>query len=440
MYVSSNNGSGAVVTSIKGCLIVLCNLFVHLGYAQTSPVPPGAPSAEDTFQGVTFNHVEYQLRDPAAVNAIEFTPLALSNITAAWTDEGVLLSNFYSMYNPNVVQVPDLEHPFMMYFFGWAADICNPNFPGCDAVFLARGTSLTNWEVYSSTEGGRAKYESALDAAAWQPVLLNGESFYDQWHLGDPSVIKIQDTFFMAYSVTGFDADGLNPHAADAIERANDRDGFYLTIGGAYSQDGVNWHKLPRPLLSTPIELGAEDPPLQAMFHRPSLMYDGDRFKIWFDYRYSTAPQARGLALGLAELKGPPTIETFSNQQWVVVQGAQSPAIISWPNPSIIKTPVGYFAYSDPKGFAQTKWVERKVVEAYSKDGYEWLINGYIEPDSDCAANHVPEAHYSNGRIYLLTGCMPVGTPAESPRYTSIRLKSRALPGISKTVDEHHGQ
>lgn len=112
-------------------------------------------------------------------------------------DQKNLLWNFGNMYQPCVREVPDKEYPFRMWFFGWASEDCNPGFPGCDSIYLARSNDLQAWEVYAK-EG---KWDKEMNPKKWVPVLAADEKTeYGSWHIGDPSVVLKDGTYYMAYT------------------------------------------------------------------------------------------------------------------------------------------------------------------------------------------------------------------------------------------------
>ena len=73
----------------------------------------------------------------------------------------------------------------------------------------------------------------------------------------------------------------------------------------------------------------------------------------------------------------------------------------------------------------------RKIAEAVSRDGLEWKILGYVDPDPDSAATHVPEAFvWREGKttwMYVFYACQIGGEPYNW-RYDRIRYMRRKLP------------
>ena len=53
-----------------------------------------------------------------------------------------LLTNFFNMYHPCVLQVDDKAFPYRMWFFGWSTGFKNPGYSGADAMFHARSKDL----------------------------------------------------------------------------------------------------------------------------------------------------------------------------------------------------------------------------------------------------------------------------------------------------------
>ncbi len=354
------------------------------------------------------------------------------DLSQHWSDSKIVMNGYLHLYNPDVIKLnhkTENKNKYKMFLFGWSNDYCNSTLPGCDAIFTIETKNLEKWHINTPSQATK-------QLPALQPVLTAGDQYWNQWHIGDPSVIHLTDTYFMAFSSVGYDQDGISPYANEAINpnHANDTDGYYYTIGGAYSTDGNNWTFINHPILSTDLELGKKDMVIFGTFHRPSLMYDGDRFKMWFDY-YHGAPIDKPVALpefhhsmGYAELIGPATLDTFLTANWIIKQGLNFPAIPNWPNPEIIKVPFGYLSFADPKGHYGGDWAGRKTSMAFSKDGINWKILGFIEHDSDCNANHVPEAYLENETLYLFTSCM------KNAHYENIKLRTMPLNILEKLV------
>lgn len=333
-------------------------------------------------------------------------------------------SNAINVYNSNIVHISsDLQYPYRMYFFGWAKEACNTHLPyhpehdpanrrnedWCDSIFMARAPTRSGpWQVLEETSGAAPSFKANLqNAERWKPVIYSNQRhrMWDYHHSGDPSVIHINGLYFMAYSVTGHDIDGISEHRA-----GQDTDGAFYSIGGAYSLDGIQWVKLAQPLLVSARDPGANElaagvDAFDMMYHRPSLMYDEGKFKMWFDFRGPGA--GNPFAMGYAELNGAPSIDVFSTGRWTIKQGRENPAIQNWPNPVVVKTRLGYFSYADPIAVVgnETSWSQRKISEAFSSDGINWTLNGYLPHKAGCVAQ-VPEALYANGELVVSYFCV----------------------------------
>lgn len=306
--------------------------------------------------------------------------------------EEPVLENYYNMYNPCVVET-DGPYRYKMWFFGWARDLCNPGFPGCDAIYHARSRNLVDWEVYC----GPGVWDATMSPHLWRPVLAASGRWYDGWHNGDPSVVEHEGRFYMAYSATS------EPFAP--------REGYFASmvccVMGAVSEDGITWRRSDRPLLFREQDTWppAGDADRVGDFHRPSLMREDGKWKLWFDYMI---PEGR-THLGYAVNRG----DFMSPGGFVVQNDLAQPLLKDWPNPSVIKYNGVYHCFSDPPGYPldpaaagdpqARPWLTRQLCEAVSSDGMNWRRVGYIAPDSDADACHVPEAllHEEDGQRFL---------------------------------------
>jgi hypothetical protein len=332
-----------------------------------------------------------------------------------------LLSGFCDMYNLRVLYEPGAAYPFKGWFFGWAVEDCNRNIPGntgCDAIFHARAKSLDGpWEVYC----GDGVWDGTMTPSRWRPVVSAQNRYYDQWHNGDPSVVKVRGRYFMAYSSTGFNKDGY-PQADP-----RDTDGDILCVMGAASDDGIHWRRSSAPILMHKEDYGAPSVPKgvhpYGSYHRPSLLYENGVFKIWFDYWLP----GKGIAMGYAENRG----DFLTPESWRVVRAGDNPCLQEWPNPSVAHVGKTYYCYSDPGGYGKPGMQGRKIAEAVSSDGLKWEILGYVDPDPDSAATHVPEAFvWREGKttwMYVFYACQIGGDPYNW-RYDRIRCMRRKLP------------
>jgi hypothetical protein len=307
-----------------------------------------------------------------------------------------------------------------MWFMGWASADCNPGHPGCDAIFHARSKDLDRWEVYA----GDSRWDASMNPKLWTPVVAAGDKPYDQWHNGDPSVVRSEGLYYMAFTSTGFGPDGIR-----GDDRA-DTDGWVSCVMGAVSRDGVRWRKTPAPILVWQGDMSKrkgcyEDPDYYGDYARPSLMRDGGRWRLWFDYWC----QGNGVAMGYAENHG----DFMDPRQWKVLRAGKNPSLAQWPNPNVIKVGRRYYSYADPPGYpggGAHPWMSRQVFEAASKDGLEWEVLGYVRPDPDTPACHVPEGLVlrKDGDlwVYVFYSCQVGGDPYNW-RYDRIRFMRRQV-------------
>lgn len=75
-------------------------------------------------------------------------------------------------------------------------------------------------------------------------------------------------------------------------------------------------------------------------------------------------------------------------------------------------------------------WPGRQIAQAVSRDGRHWAKLGFIPPDADTPACHVPEAfvRQDNGKpvLYVFYACQIGGEPYNF-RYDRIRAMKRIL-------------
>lgn len=349
--------------------------------------------------------------------------LRLRDLTAEWeTPATDLLWGFRNLYNPDVVAVRgDEEYPFRMFLFGWAADDDNPGYPGADAVFVARSRDLLKWEVYS----GDAGWDTTMTPSRWVPVLCADAKPYDNVHNGDPSVVVRDGTFYMAFSSVGFDT-------------VTDADGTQHTcviscVMGARSADGIAWEKTAAPILIWDQEyvnrwaivdgkIPGPPPGYQGSYHRPCLMRDKGRWRLWFDYFL----EGTFVSMGYAENDG----DFMDPADWKVVRAGDRPLLRDWPNTSVVRAGTEYYAFSDAPGYP-TDWGGdgRQLTVARSRDGIEWEVQGHLRPCPG-QSSHVPEALVHTDAegtwLYLFYSWKPEVQPWDY-RYKSIRFMRKLL-------------
>lgn len=339
----------------------------------------------------------------------------------AWEPLGRdLLWGFRNMYQPCVIERPGKAYPYEMWFFGWAAEDTNPGQSGCDAVYHARSKNLLDWEIYCGERG----WDAEMRAEQWAPVLTASDRHYDEWHNGDPSVVWKDGRYYMAYSAT---SKPLYKKTKDHLE------GMLLCIMGAVSDDGIHWTKTDQPLLieSREAREADHDTALPCDFHRPSLMWDEDRWKLWFDYWNPP----HGVCMGYAENTG----AFGAADAFRIRHDLREALILNWPNPSVVKAGDRYYSFADPSGYPPTDassaqargWTTRALCEAVSEDGWNWRIVGYIKPDADAAACHVPQALATKQGdadwLYVFYATQRGGQPVYDYRYDRIRAIRRRL-------------
>ena len=338
--------------------------------------------------------------------------------TARWQSVvGDLIHGVRNMYNFEIVHTPDdADYPYKAWFFGWIQEDCNPGYPGCDAVCMARARRVEGpWEVYAGEHDGQPKWDAAMSPATWQPVLAGGGQYFNNWHTGDPTVVLHEGRYYLAYSSTGFNTDGI-PYGQEG-----DTDSDISCIMGATSDDGIHWTLSDAPILvdarnigQSPVEPGGYQHPT-GLYHRPSLLHEGDCWKLWFDASDAGKPCSTFYAENRGDFMNP--------ADWHILRGHDKPCIVEWPNPDVVKVGDLYFGFADPGGHPETGWARRKTSEAVSLDGRNWMIIGYMEPDSDAQANHVPQGYYEDGWLYVTYGAQQPG----DFRYPQIRMKKRQV-------------
>lgn len=308
-------------------------------------------------------------------------PASAANAPDGWQrDPEPLLTNFNNMYQPCVVEVGG-EWRYRMWFFGWSTATANPGLPGADAIFHARSKDLKHWEVYAK-DGG---WDATMSPELWQSVLFASDRWYDCNHNGDPSVVFKDGKYFIAYSACG------DRFAQPVDGYAN---GEVLDVMGATSDDGIHWQKTAEPLLIRPGDSSAPAPEPDRIgdFNRPCLKWDNDRWRLWFDYWIP----GKGNCLGYAENTG----DFASPGGFKIQHDLRQSLMDNWVNPEIIKVGNKYLGFGDPTGYpvkpgiaaAGRSWTRRQLCAMESDDGIHWRRLGFIAPDTDADACHVPQA------------------------------------------------
>jgi hypothetical protein len=328
-----------------------------------------------------------------------------------------MLSGFHNLYNPCVLQEPGAEYPFKMWFFGWSVQDVDPRYTG-DAIFFARARKLDAWEVYA----GDAGWKCGMNAANYAPVLTATPKPHDGMANGDPSVVKRGDLYYMALSSVGFDA--------RKDDKGVDRLYNVSCVLGATSPDGIHWTKTESPILIWSREftngweivdgrIPAASGDYYGSYHRPSLMFDDGKWKLWFDYFHP----GTFVSMGYAENAG----DFSKSSDWRVLRADDRPVLKDWPNPSVVRISGMYIAFSDAPNFPDTLGGDgRQLTMATSGNGVDWEVRGHIRPDG-MASSHVPQAQVINldgeDWLYVFYSWKPARRPDEAWdfRYKELR-------------------
>jgi len=319
-----------------------------------------------------------QLAEGVALNALVaslWLATAAATQDVPWEREPTpLLQGFVNMYNPCVVEVDEAPR-YRMWFFGWAATHTNADVPGCDAIYHARSDDLKSWEVYA----GNDRWDAGGDPETWVPVLTAGDRWYEAWHVGDPSVVQVRGRFYMAYSATSRHFEPVEGYPSTMVQ----------CVLGAVSEDGIHWEKGEHPLLWRDGDEAEPEPEPDRIgdFHRPSLLYERGRFRLWFDYWIPN----RGVCTGHAEGR-----RGFLDEgAFRITHDLEEPVLENWPNPAVIKVGSQYHCFGDPPGYPVPEggdaWQSRQIREAVSKDGLRWEVLPFVPPDDDAEGCHVPQ-------------------------------------------------
>lgn len=380
------------------CIAVL--LLISLAVA-----PAQAQDSDDPGSHIAANNSDWVISsDP---------PQLLSEENGWLRDEKNLITNFYSMYHPEVVYVPEWDtedgYPYLMWFFAWAYNQENdaagqyPGYPGGDAIFLARAKALEGpWEVYSlNYRTEEFFWDAEQKPYFWYPVITCQDTWYDSWHVGDPSVVYKDGLFHMAYSSMGCDEDLIPSH------HGNDTDGNASCIMGAVSQDGINWTRSEKPLIVWEGEKGFNEKTDRNSWYgghqRPSLTFEDGKWKMWYDYKENQ--------VGYAECDG-----DFLTGNWTELRSGSNP-LFTGVDFDVVKIGSVYYGYGDPyiswckikddqiPSYSDdpSKWSQRQIVEYQSLDGINWTPTGWFRPDSGYDAIQIPQVFldHKNGRVCI---------------------------------------
>ena len=363
--------------------------------------------------------------------------------------ENNLITNFYSMYQPEVVYVEawddGVNYPYLMYFFAWAYTHENepagsyPGYPGGDAIFMARSKSVEGpWEIYAVNRAtGEMYWDTQQNPETWEPVIVCQDQWYDSWHVGDPSVVYKDGVFYMAYSAMGTDEDGIPMHLP------GDTDGNTSCIMGATSTDGIHWTKSESPLVVWDKEKGFNEVVYAKDYlgghQRPSILYENGVWRMWYDVRYNE--------YGYAECEG----DFMDASAWTEIYNGENPyryqdgRKFHVVDIDVEKVGNMYYAYADPyiswygiidEALAYyeddpSNWAGRQIVEYQSSDGIHWEATGYFRPDSEYDSIQIPQIFHDekNGRLCLFYATQRGKLESDTYdwRWDNIRVMTKSL-------------
>ena len=378
-----------------------------------------AASLNDTDNHISCDNSDYVIPTTGAIRLDE---------TTGWNKvEGNMLTNFFSMYQPEVIYVPEWDveggYHYMMWFFAWSYNQENdPKLTegykglktegedgqyGGDATFCARAKSLEGpWEVYSNKGNKNGQpdefyWDTQMNPFYWYPVIMCDDTWYNSWHIGDPSVVYKDGTLYMALSSMGCDKDMIPSH------KAGDTDGNSSCIVGATSTDGIHWTVSDKPLIVWDKEEGFNESANGDKYYgghqRPSIMFEDGKWKMWYDFR--------GNQIGYAECDG-----DFITGTWTEYKTG-STGLLTGVDFDVIKIGDIYYAYGDPYmqwvgvkdrdipyySNDSSQWSQRQIVEYQSYDGKSWIPTGYFLPDEGYDANQIPQTFidHKQNRVYI---------------------------------------
>lgn len=343
-----------------------------------------------------------------------------NSLAGDWVQDHVdILSNFDNLYNAEVVYDAGSSYPYKMWLFGQADD--DYPFVGVDKIYFARSENLeSGWEVYS----GNNTWDATMTPSLWVPVLDAGTSWYDDKAAGDPSVVLQDGVFYMAYSSVGWESH------LDPVTGKN----YWIIVNSvmaATSADGINWTRSAAPILiwedertkgvrvdwdyTTPDDTPAD---YYGGYHRPSLLFEDGKWRLWFDYYY---PDAYGAAMGYAENDG----DFLDPVDWVIEHAGHNYLLANWANPDVIAYDGVHYSFADP--YFREQFTRYTTMAMSTDGGITWEKLGYI-PELGTRSNHVPQAfiHVDDNEdtwLYVFYA----SAPEQYMRYTSIRAMKMLL-------------
>lgn len=320
-----------------------------------------------------------------------------SFVTTEWQRSDNLTCD-HTLSGPRVVFTPGDTFPYKMWLWGWP-NLTSPYY-GTDSIYLARSQSLdSGWQFYK----GNDQWDSTGDPDLWVPVITNGSGYYNNQGNGDQDVTKYGDYYYMAYSAVGKDLDGYQRY------HSSDTDGSIGCVMFAKSLDGTNWTLSDGPILVYNPEIGVlenePDPAYIGLYHMPSLLRDGDRWRLWFHFWHG------GPHTGYAECVDPN--DPLEPNSWTIINGIDNELDVpSYPDVELIGGSYFsfvtnyYYGYSDLYGLR----------ELNTDDALNFSIADYYIPTDEGFSIERPSAIYMIENklswLYVFYSAMPICTDA----------------------------
>ena len=272
--------------------------------------------------------------------------------------------------NGNVYAADIVRHgdALLMYYGGQGRD-------GHDRIHLATSTDQKTWKPRG---------------VVFAPQGLN--------HVNDPSVVIVKGKFYMYYT------------RADA--------GVTDCIGLAVSADGRKW--LDQGPVLSPREKPAWD---SLLVGRPSVMHDGNQFRMWFDGRADLPPGA----------PDPDAPKSPTSQRYVGY--AESQDGVTW------KRRADYVLAGDAGGIHVSQVSDQYVMViesrdgtnwASSTDGISWRVNGLLVAKDQRTS---PHGHVTPCLFAAAKGHMLYFGAARSEHWNQNSIMRLVIPPLS-TVKE----
>ncbi len=253
------------------------------------------------------------------------------------------------------VYAPDVHFSdgrYLMWFGGQGRD-------GHDRIQLAESSDVQHWQS--------------------RGVVLEDPTAN---HVNDPSVVRRGDTWYMYYTRA----------ASDVLDE----------IALATSRDGVHWQ--PRGIALRPSAPPGWD---SLLVGRPSVLFDGGKFRMWYDGR-------RDLPLNAPAKDAPKSAASTR-----AVGYAESTDGIHWrrpqPEPVFTSDAGGIHVSRTPAGYAMVYESHAGTQLATSPDGLHWKSQGTFVPPTGAATDrfgHVTpflfyDSHTQRYTLYVGTAASP---------------------------------